>query len=158
MKTTSPKLPLTPEERSSLRSSKIKLNEISQMDVGVLAKALNSATNRAEYLRGLAIFQSIPSIGPKLAHLVIDLGYYSFEAVKHETGVELTNRAEEQFGYWMDPCVEDSLRCVVHHANHPESDKKWFDFTEERKKYRKQHGYPALRPRIAWYEMEKVNK
>lgn len=49
--------------------------------------------------RGLAIFQSIPSIRPKLAQLVIDMGYYSFEMVKHETGVELTNRAEEYHGY-----------------------------------------------------------
>ncbi|ASK61817.1 Pathogenicity locus [Virgibacillus phasianinus] len=156
MTANSPKLPLTPEERSSLRAAKIKLCEITQLDVHNLANALNASLNRAEYLHGLAIFQSIPSIGPKLAHLVIDLGYYSFDAVKYESGEELTNRAEENYGYWMDPCVEDSLRCVVYHANHPGSDKKWFEFTGERKEYRKENGYPETRPKRAWYDAEKT--
>ncbi|ASN03840.1 helix-hairpin-helix domain-containing protein [Virgibacillus necropolis] len=158
MKASSPKLPLTPEERSSLRANKIKLNQISEMEPKNLAIGLGASMKRANYLKGLAIFQTIPSIGPKLAQLVVDLGYYSFEDFENETGVELINCAEEQYGYWMDPCVEDSLRCVVYHANHPGSEKKWFDFTAERKEFREQNGYPDTRPKMAWYEVEGASK
>ncbi|WP_404450663.1 helix-hairpin-helix domain-containing protein [Virgibacillus necropolis] len=157
MKATSPKLPLTLEERSNLRANKIKLSEISQMDTSDLAIALEAPLERSTYIRGLAIFQTIPSIGPKLANLVIDLGYYSFDDFKGETGAALTNRAEKQYGYWMDPCVEDSLRCVVYHAHYPGCDKKWFDFTAERKAYREQNGYPKTRPELAWYDAESKN-
>ncbi|UOK56513.1 helix-hairpin-helix domain-containing protein [Bacillus sp. OVS6] len=52
----------------------------------------------------------------------------------------------------MDPCVEDVMRCVVYHANHPGSDKNWWEFTEDRKKYREIFGYPDDRPVKAWHE------
>lgn len=107
---------------------------------------------RAKLLRAFAIFQSVPSIGPRAAQWAIDLGYYSLDEIKQETGHELTNRLEQTYGCWVDPCVEDALRCLVHHANHPTSEKSWFDFTEERKAYRQQYGYPSDRPTRAWYE------
>nr|WP_198041798.1 helix-hairpin-helix domain-containing protein [Paenibacillus larvae] len=43
-------------------------------------------------------------------------------------------------------CVEDQFRLVVYYANNPESNKKWWDFTEERKHYRETNGYPSDRP------------
>ena len=67
MKKSSPKLPLTSEEKVNLRSSKVKLNEIAGMNVPLLSECLKSSFERAKYLRALAQFQSIPSIGPKLA-------------------------------------------------------------------------------------------
>lgn len=155
MAATSPKLPLTPEERASLRRNKIKLNEIHSLELEDLAIGLGESLERARYLRGHAIFQTTPSIGPKLAHLVVSLGFYSFEEIKNETGEGLTNRAEEQYGHWMDPCVEDSFRCIAYHANHPNSAKQWFDFTKERKRYREENGYPESRPTLAWYDAEK---
>lgn len=159
MQISSPKLPLTPEEKINLRACKVKLNEIAYLDISQLSHCLQSSCERAKYLRGLAQFQSIPSIGPKVAERVVDLGYYSLEEIKNEDGADLINRLEELFGYWEDPCLEDSLRCIVHHANHPESDKSWFDFTSERKKYREQYGYPATRPTLPWYEKKvKMNK
>lgn len=158
MKKASPKLPLTPEERAYLRKNKIKLSDIAELDTEELASAMNSSVDRAKYLRALSIFQTIPSIGPKLAQLVVELGYYSFEDFSDETGAELTNRAEKLYGHWMDPCVEDSLRCVVYHAANRGSDKQWFDFTAERKKFRAQHGYPSSRPKLAWYDDEKANE
>ena len=84
--------------------------------------------------------------------MVIELGFYSLEEIKNEEGANLTNRLEEHFGYWEDPCVEDSLRCIVHHANHPDSEKSWWYFTDERKRYREEYGYPATRPAAPWYE------
>ncbi|AQT83292.1 hypothetical protein B1222_00565 [Paenibacillus larvae subsp. pulvifaciens] len=42
-------------------------------------------------------------------------------------------------------CVEDQFRLVVYYANNPESNKKWWDFTEERKHYRETNGYPSDR-------------
>ena len=109
MKISSPKLPLTPKEKVQLKTCKIKLKEISSMDISQLSKCLHTSFERANYLRGLAQFQLIPSIGPKVAQRVIDLGYYSLEEIQNEDGADLINRLEELYGYWEDPCVEDSL-------------------------------------------------
>ena len=152
MKKSSPKLPLTSEERINLRKCKVKLNEIALMDITQLTECLRSTTDRAKYLRGLAQFQAIPSIGPKLAQWVTELGFYSLEELKNENGAELTNRLEVHFGYWEDPCVEDSLRCIVHHANHSGSEKSWWHFTDERKQYRELNGYPDSRPTTPWHD------
>lgn len=158
MKKSSPKLPLTCEERLNLRRCKVKLNEIAHMDTSHLSECLQSSFERAKYLRALAQFQAIPSIGPKLAQWVTEMGYYSVEEIKNEEGADLTNRLEEYFGYWEDPCVEDSLRCMVHHANHPGSEKSWWHFTDERKQYREKNGYPDTRPTTPWYEKKVKNK
>ncbi|WP_257348538.1 helix-hairpin-helix domain-containing protein [Pseudalkalibacillus decolorationis] len=150
MKNISPKLPLTTEERTNLRKNKVKLREIAQMDLVQLSEILKTTYERAKYLRGLAQFQSVPSIGPKIAEHVVGLGFYSLDEIKNEEA-DLVNRFEQQKGFWTDPCVEDSFRCIVYYANHPDSDKSWFDFTSERKRYREQHGYPATRPATPWY-------
>ena len=155
MKKSSPKLPLTSEEKLILRRCKVKLSEIADMDVSSLSKCLKSSFERAKYLRALAQFQSIPSIGPKLAQWITELGFYSLEEIKNEEGPNLTDKLEELFGYWEDPCVEDSLRCIVHYANYPDSEKSWFDFTEERKRYRQEYGYPIDRPQLAWHAVKK---
>ncbi|MER2118942.1 MAG: helix-hairpin-helix domain-containing protein [Solibacillus sp.] len=152
MKKSTPKLPLTSEERMNLRKCKVKLNEIALMDIQQLTACLQSTYERAKYLRGLAQFQAIPSIGPKLAQWVTELGYYSLEELKNKDGADLTNRLEEQFGYWEDPCVEDSLRCIVHHANYSNSEKSWWHFTDERKQYRELNGYPDSRPTTPWHD------
>lgn len=155
MSNRSPKLPLTPQERARLRTFKITTKEICKTDVDRLASLLDVPKERATFLRALAQFQSIPSIGPRMAEAMIMLGYVSLEEVRDEDGAELVDRYEQCLGYWVDPCVEDSFRCIVYHANHEQSEKSWFDFTSERKRYRAQHGYPATRPVIAWHEKEK---
>jgi hypothetical protein len=147
----SPKLPLTDEERKSLRREKLKLSDLYEHTPEDLSDRLNISVDRARYLVGMAIFQRIPSIGPNMAHNVVeDLQYYSFKEIKEEKGEELILRLEKKYGVWMDPCVEDSLRCIVHHARHPGSKKNWWDFTAERKAYRKKHGYPSDRPTRTW--------
>lgn len=146
------KLPLTEQERSNLRAARIKMKDTAEMELSSLAQALDSPLARAKYIKALAQFQTVPSIGPKIAQSVIDLGYYSLAEIKHETGVDLIIRLEKLKGYWEDPCAEDALRCIVYYANHPGSGKSWWDFTAERKRYRQQYGYPADRPSIPWYE------
>ena len=158
MKKSSPKLPLTSEEKLNLRRCKVKLSEIADMDVSSIAKCLKSSFGRAKYLRALAQFQSIPSIGPKLAQWVTELGFYSLHEIKNEDGANLTDRLEKLFGYWEDPCVEDSLRCIIYHANYPDSEKSWWYFTDERKQYREEYGYPATRPATPWYEKKQKNE
>src|SRR5699024_3825208 len=145
-------LPLTNKEKQQLRASKLKLKDIAHLDVVSLSQYLKSSFERANAIRELAIFQSVPSIGPKVAQRVVDLGYYSLEEIKDEYGADLINRLEQLYGCWQDPCLEDCFRCIVHHANNLDDAKNWFDFSEERKKYRQQHGYPKTRPKLAWYE------
>ncbi|MBB6453553.1 hypothetical protein HNQ94_002002 [Salirhabdus euzebyi] len=153
MKKANPKLPLTDEERSSLRKSKIKLNTIIDMEETELSNVLNSSLQRASELRGLAIFQTVPSIGLKLAEkLVYKLNLYSLTDIKDKDGAQLLDELEVKLGVWTDPCVEDQIRCVIHYANNPSDDVQWFHFTEKRKWYRTKHGYPNSRPKMAWYE------
>ncbi len=147
----SPKLPLTDEERTALRKAKIKLMEVAALSPKTLAEKIDIPHERARYLVGMATFQRIPSIGPNLAHNVVgDLSFYNYEQIKDEKGEKLIIDLEKLYGVWMDPCVEDCLRCVIHHANHPDSQKNWWDFTSERKAYRQTHGYPEDRPTKAW--------
>lgn len=151
----SPKLPLTAEEKNNLRAWKV--NEIAHMEIAQLSQCLQSSWERAQYLHGLAQFQMVPSIGPKVAQRIVQMGYYSLQDVRNEDGADLINRLEACIGYWEDPCLEDSFRCIVYHANHPDSYKSWFDFSSERKKFREQNGYPDTRPAIPWYEHNKMN-
>ncbi|ADU28938.1 helix-hairpin-helix domain-containing protein [Evansella cellulosilytica] len=148
-----PKLPLTTEEKALLRKVKLKISDISRVDAEDLAIIINASYERALTLRGLAQFQMIPSIGVRLSEdLVYKLELYHLNDMKKMDGATLLNQLEEKLGYWTDPCVEDQLRCVIHHANHPNSDKQWHDFTDERKAFRKEYGYPISRPRKAWHD------
>ncbi|MGR3766543.1 helix-hairpin-helix domain-containing protein [Rossellomorea sp. NS-SX7] len=147
----SPKLPLTDDERKSLRREKMKLRDLHTMSPEELSERLEIPIERSRYLVGMSIFQQIPSIGPNMAHNVVeDLQFHSYDDIKGEKGEDLIIKLEKKYGVWMDPCVEDSLRCIVHHAQHPGSEKNWWNFTPERKAYRKKYGYPPDRPKKAW--------
>ncbi len=150
-----PKLPLIEVERSLLRKAKIKFQDIHKFEPTELASVLNGTIQRANELIGLADFQQVPSIGLKLAEkIVYHLRIYSLREMKEKDGAKLLDELEVALGVWTDPCVEDQLRCVIHYANHPDSNKQWFHFTEERKAFRSVHGYPRTRPSKAWYESE----
>lgn len=148
----SPGLPLTHDERARLRRQGIKLRDIAAMGAETLAAALEVPDDRAAMLWASAQFQRIPTVGPAAAQWLLDLGYRSLEALREESGPALLDRLEILYGHWMDPCVEDVLWCVVHHAHHPGSEKVWYDFTAQRKVYRREHGYPPGRPTRAWYQ------
>ncbi|NRD79921.1 Pathogenicity locus [Bacillus sp. BRMEA1] len=141
------KLPLTGDEKLKLRRAKIKISELYHFEVDKIAHILNTPVEKARLLKGLAEFQSIPSIGYKLAeNLVFDLNIFSLSEIKDKNGAELFNQLEKKLGVLTDSCVEDQFRCVVHYANNPKSNKQWFDFTEERKAYREIVGFPIDRP------------
>lgn len=65
MPNSSPKLPLTEEERAKLRTCKIKLNDISHISTLELSQCLGISSDRSKYLRALAIFQTVPLDWPK---------------------------------------------------------------------------------------------
>ncbi|SDJ82074.1 helix-hairpin-helix domain-containing protein [Sediminibacillus albus] len=145
-----PKLPLTTEERNALRSAKVKINQIAELELKTFADLLDITYDRARLLKGLASFQQIPSIGCRLSHnLVQYLGLYNLDDVRGQDPALLLDCLEIKINTPVDPCVEDQIRCVVHHAENPGSDRQWFDFTAERKRYREIHGYPASRPKPA---------
>src|SRR5205085_6177637 len=98
--------------------------------------------------------QAVPSIGPRFAHDLVSLGYYSLKDLKKKNPAKLYHQLEKSIGAWIDPCVEDQFRLIVYYANHRQANKNWWDFTQERKRYRENNGYPRNRPTKAWHELE----
>lgn len=151
-----PKLPLSQGEKQILREKKIKLSDFHKLKVEEIIDLFEASDVRANKLKGLAEFQQVPSIGYELAYKLVEhLGYYSLEQLKTENWADVFHQLELKLGCWTDPCVEDQIICIIHYANHPESQKQWFDFTAERKIFRQQNGYLTSRPKIAWYEKDK---
>ena len=146
------KLPLTDQEKASLKKHKIKKADIFDYSSDELEVLLNSTPERAKTIFALAEFQTVPSIGIKFAEDLVYLGYYSLSALKNKDAVKLTDEYEQKKGYWVDPCVEDQFRLAVYFANTNDFSKTWWDFTEERKKYRLTKRYPANRPTKAWHD------
>ena len=146
------KLPLTDTERSNLRKNKIKIANILDFATDELEVFLNSTTERAKEIYALAEFQTVPSVGIKFSEDLVFLGYYSLNELKNKDGAKLTDEFELKKGYWTDPCVEDQFRLIVNYANTYDTKKTWWDFTEERKKFRTENGYPKSRPKKAWFE------
>ena len=142
------KLPLTEIEKQKLREGHIKIAKIARMTPVELSKVLECEQARANILIGLAQFQQISSIGPRAAQMMVHhLGFYGLEEVKSEDPAHLLDLFESRVGHRVDPCVEDQIRCIVHHANEPTSRLEWPDFTRERKTYRDSQGYPKDRPK-----------
>ena len=151
------KLPLTDQEKASLKKHKIKRADIFDYSSDELEVLLNSTPERAKTIFALAEFQTVPSIGIKFAEDLVFLGYYSLSALKNKDAVKLTNEYEQKKGYWVDPCVEDQFRLVVHFANTNDHSKTWWNFTDERKKFRLENGYPANRPTTSWFDTLDLN-
>lgn len=147
------KLNLDNAERAALRRHKIKLSEIITYSIDELSEILHVDMDRTKTIYALADFQRIPSIGIKFAEDLIFLGYYSVLDLQGKDGAELTDLYEKKKGYKTDVCVEDQFRLVVHYANTNDESKRWWDFTEERKKFRAKEGYPKDRPELNWFEI-----
>lgn len=146
------KLPLTQIESANLRKNKVKILDILNYATDELEALLNVTSERAKTIFALAEFQTVPSIGIKFAEDLIFLGYYTLNDLKNKDGAKLTDEYEQKKGFWIDPCVEDQFRLVVNFANTKDQTKTWWNFTEERKKYRSESGYPINRPKKAWHE------
>lgn len=156
------KLPLTDSEKANLKKNKIKIANLLDFASDELEILLSATPERAKEIHALAEFQMVPSVGVKFAQDLIFLGYYSLKELKFQDGAKLTDEYERKKGYWIDPCVEDQFRLVINFANTNDTQKAWWDFTAERKKFRAENGYPKSRPQIPWFETSgferKVNK
>jgi len=152
------KLDLLPVERKFMRANKIKIKNLLEYSVDELIELLYISSIRAMEILALVEFQYISSIGIKFARDLISLGYYSLDDLKDKDGAKLLDELELSTGIWIDPCVEDQCRLVVHYANERDDKLNWWDFTEERKQYRIENGYPADRPQKAWFELERYMK
>ena len=139
-------LELTPEEKQLLKQKGITQKALMDYAIDEIVHALNSSPQRAKILQALYEFQQVPSIGIRFAQDLIFLGYHNLTELKDKQGPELLNDYERKLGNRVDPCVEDQFRLVVYYANHPNSNKQWWDFTAERKAYRNKYGYPDTRP------------
>lgn len=147
------KIPLTKEEKANLRKHNMKIAALADLSTAQAAVLIETSNYRAKILQGLIAFQRVPSIGLQLADKMVHyLGVYSLDDLKGADAAEWFDELEVRLGVWTDACVEDQIRCLIHHVDHPGSTKRWHDFTTERKAYREQYGYPATRPRKAWYE------
>jgi len=151
------KIPLTEMEKAALKKHRIPVGKILDFDIGELELLLDISPERAAEIFALATFQTVPSIGIKFAEDLVFLGYHSFEALRNKDGAQLTDEFEMKKGCWIDPCVEDQFRLVVHFANTYDASKNWWDFTEERKKFRLENGYPDSRPQLSWHETIKLS-
>lgn len=146
------KLYLSDVEKSNLKKNKVKISELPNFAFDELEVLLNSSPERAKEVSALAEFQTVPSVGIKFAEDLVFMGYYALAELKGKDGAILTNEFEQKKGYWIDPCVEDQFRLVVNFAQTSDQTKTWWNFTEERKKYRLENGYPSNRPKKAWHE------
>jgi hypothetical protein len=153
-----PRLNLTPEERKKLRNAKIKISEILDFAPDELAVILTASPERVKFIFALAAFQTVPSVGIKFAEDLIFLGYFSLEELKEKDGAKLLEEYERKKGHWTDPCVEDQFRLIVDYARNHSISKNWWDYTEERKKYRLENGYPSDRPKTVWHEVIPINR
>ena len=147
------KLLLTDVEKANLRKNKIKISDILDFATDELEVLLNATTKHTKEIYALAEFQTVPSIGIKFAEDLVFLGYYSLNELKNKDGAKLTDEYEQKKGFWIDPCVEDQFRLVVNFANTNDNKKTWWDFTEERKKFRTENGYPKNKPQKSWVEI-----
>ena len=151
-------LPLSEAEKSNLRKNKVKVADLLDFAADELEVLLNTTPERAKEIQALAEFQTVSSIGIKFAEDLVFMGYYSLRELKDKDGAKLTDEYEKKKGYWIDPCVEDQFRLVINFAETNDSTKKWWDFTEERKKYRQEKGYPDGRPQKAWHETSEYKR
>jgi len=142
---------LNTAEKSNLKKAGVRISELGNYAVDELNALLDVSEQRARSISAHLVFQSLPSIGPRFAQDLIDMGYFNLEELKHKEGAELLNEHERFVGYQTDPCVEDQFRLVVHYANHPNVVKQWWDFTHERKAFRAKNGYPENRPGVLEY-------
>ncbi len=147
------KLDLSSAEKQQLKKNRLAIGRLNEFAADEISVLLNISKHRANEISALITFQTIPSIGPKFAHDLISLGYYSIDDLLDKDAGILFDELERKQGFWTDPCVEDQFRLAVHHAHHRGSNKNWWDFTTERKAYRARNGYPVERPAKAWHEL-----
>ncbi len=134
-----PKLPLTDDERRTLRKARIRLGDMASIDPQELREATGFAEKRCRHLVALARFQSFGSVGPILAQDLWVLGFCTIEDLNGADPKGMYDRFGEMAGHRADPCVEDVFRCAVAQAQNPdlpEELRQWWMWKEQRGKRR----------------------
>jgi hypothetical protein len=149
---------LTTAEKQTLKIKKVNQKMLQDYAPDEIAALLTASPERTKEIHALSEFQSIPSLGIGFAKELMAQGYCALEQLKGKTAVELFDAYEQHCQAWADPCVEDTYRLLVHYIEHRDDSKRWWDFTAERKAYRKSFGFPANRPVKPWYELEQYAK
>lgn len=149
------KLKLLAQEKAYLKEAGMRIGQLQELAIDEIENILKTSFTRAREINALIVFQKIPTIGIRFAEDLVFLGYFSVKELKEKNGAKLFEEYEMKKGYWVDPCVEDQFRLVVHFAKTQDNTKKWWDFTTERKAYRQKNAYPANRPKTAWHELLK---
>ena len=149
---------LTAAEKQTLKTKKVSQKLLQDYAPDEIAALLEAVPQRAKELQALATFQSIPSLSINFAEELIGQGYYSLEQLKGKSAVDLYDAFERHCGAWADPCVEDSYRLLAHYIEHKDESRRWWDFTVERKAYRKEFGFPADRPAKPWRELRQYQR
>jgi len=152
-KKTNIKLNLSGAERKRLRQNKIRKSDIIGLSIIELQEVLQVEAIRAREIYALADFQRIPTIGIRFAEDLLFLGYYAVCELQGKDGAKLTDEYEKKKGYKTDVCVEDQFRLAVYYADTYDDTKRWWDFTDARKRYRTECGYPEDRPELNWTDV-----
>ncbi|MCU0867721.1 MAG: WYL domain-containing protein [Planctomycetes bacterium] len=70
-------------------------------------------------------FQQLGSVGPACAGDLVQLGFRTVDELRGQDPRALWLRLSELTGARQDPCVEDTFRCVIAQAEHPDLPAKW---------------------------------
>lgn len=74
--------------------------------------------------------QQIPGVGKKIEQALIDLGYSSVAALRHQDPQQIYERDCLRRGFRLDPCLLYVYRLAVYYAEHdthePEKLKWWY--------------------------------
>lgn len=146
-------IPLTPEEKASLRKRKIRVAEVARLTREELVLLLEVSPMRAKEIHSYATLQQLPSIGIRFVEDLHFMGIYALGELAGKDPVALLDQYERMKGAWYDPCLEDQFRLIVYFANGGPETKHWWDFTNERKVFRLKNGYPVDRPTIGAHEL-----
>jgi Pathogenicity locus len=74
---------------------------------------------------------TLPNVGPAVARRLIRLGIGEPSALRGRDPEEMFDRLRELSGHAEDPCLLDTLRAIVAHAN-GEPARPWWHYSRER--------------------------
>ena len=110
------KLPLNQHERSILRTAKINIRQLAELNGTQLSKCTGLPLQRCNYLVALCQFQSLGSVGAKMAEKIWRLGYTSLQTLAKADPVRMYHDYSRMLRRTADPCVEDVFRCAIAQA------------------------------------------
>jgi hypothetical protein len=112
------KLSLSPHEKALLRAAKISVCQLAELTGTQLSKCTHIPLQRCNHLVALCQFQSLGSVGVKMAEKIWNLGYTSLQTLAKANPVRMYQDYNRLTRCQADPCVEDVFRCAIAQAKH----------------------------------------